>query len=106
MLCVVQMQVATSISLLAVCECLEGFTPKSSGDWKILDWTEGCVRRALLPCNHSNGFLKYEAVKLLDMSHSWVDKNISLVECEKLCLNNCSCTAFANSDVREGGTGC
>ncbi|KAK0599113.1 hypothetical protein LWI29_002473 [Acer saccharum] len=90
----------------AVCECLEGFTPKSLREWKILDWTEGCVRRAPLSCNHSDGFLKYEAVKLPDTSHSWVDKNIGLVECEKLCLNNCSCTAYANSDVREGGTGC
>ncbi|KAK0599649.1 hypothetical protein LWI29_007301 [Acer saccharum] len=89
----------------AVCECLEGFTPKSPREWEILDWTEGCVRRAL-PCNHSDGFLKYEAVKLPDTSHSWVDNNISLEECEKLCLDNCSCTAYANSDVREGGTGC
>ncbi|KAK0600197.1 hypothetical protein LWI29_012670 [Acer saccharum] len=90
----------------AVCKCLEGFTPKSPGEWKILDWTEGCVQRALLPCNHSDQFQKYAAVKLPDTSQSWVDKNISLVECEKLCLNNCSCTAYANSDVREEGSGC
>ncbi|KAI9187270.1 hypothetical protein LWI28_026192 [Acer negundo] len=90
----------------AVCECLEGFTPKSPREWEILDWTEGCVRRAPLPCNHSDGFLKYEALKLPDTSHSWADNNISLEECEKLCLNNCSCTSYANSDVREGGTGC
>ncbi|TXG67274.1 hypothetical protein EZV62_008549 [Acer yangbiense] len=89
-----------------VCECLEGFTPKSPTEWKILDWTEGCVRRAPLSCNHSDGFLKYEAAKLPDTSQSWVDNSISLAECEKLCLNNCSCTAYANSDVREGGTGC
>ncbi|TXG67244.1 hypothetical protein EZV62_008519 [Acer yangbiense] len=90
----------------AVCECLEGFTPKSPGEWEILDWTEGCVRRAPLPCNHSDRFRKYAAVKLPDTSQSWVDKNISLVECEKLCLNRCSCTAYANSDVREEGSGC
>ncbi|KAI9185678.1 hypothetical protein LWI28_009586 [Acer negundo] len=90
----------------AVCECLEGFTPKSPGEWEILDWTEGCVRKPPLPCNHSDGFLKHEAVKLQDTSHSWVDNNISLAKCEKLCLNNCSCSAYANSDVREGGTGC
>ncbi|TXG67242.1 hypothetical protein EZV62_008517 [Acer yangbiense] len=90
----------------AVCECLEGFTPKSPREWEILDWTEGCVRKSPLPCNHSDGFQKHEAVKLPDTSHSWVDNNISLAKCEKLCLNNCSCTAYANSDVREGGTGC
>ncbi|KAI9186750.1 hypothetical protein LWI28_020466 [Acer negundo] len=84
-----------------VCECLERFAPKSPGHW-----TEGCVRRAPLHCNHSDGFLKHEEVKLPDTSHSWVDNNISLPECKKLCLSNCSCTAYANSDVREGGTGC
>ncbi|TXG67223.1 hypothetical protein EZV62_008498 [Acer yangbiense] len=89
-----------------VCECLKGFTPKSPGKWKILSWTEGCVRTASLNCNHSDGFLKHEEVKLPDTSHSWVDNNISLAECKKLCLSNCSCTAYANSDVREGGTGC
>ncbi|KAK0595362.1 hypothetical protein LWI29_005924 [Acer saccharum] len=89
-----------------VCECLKGFTPKSPGEGKIPDLTEGCVRRAPLHCNHSNGFLKHREVKLPNTSHSWVDNNISLAECEKLCLSNCTCTAFANSDVREGGTGC
>ncbi|KAK2639263.1 hypothetical protein Ddye_027058 [Dipteronia dyeriana] len=89
-----------------VCECLEGFTPKSPGEWKIQEWTEGCVQRAQLPCNHSDRFRKHKEVKLPDTSLSWVDNDISLAECEKLCLNNCSCTAYANSDVREGGTGC
>ncbi|KAI9186341.1 hypothetical protein LWI28_016329 [Acer negundo] len=89
------------------CECLKGFTPKSPGEWEILNWTEGCVRRASLNCNHRDGFLKHEAVKLPETSNSWVDNNISFAKCEKLCLNNCSCTAYANSDVREGGTrGC
>ncbi|TXG67226.1 hypothetical protein EZV62_008501 [Acer yangbiense] len=89
-----------------VCKCLEGFTPKSPREWKILDWNERCDRRAPLPCNHINGFLKHEALKLPDTSQSWAGKNISLVECEKLCLNNCSCTTYANLDVREGGAGC
>ncbi|CAL9006085.1 unnamed protein product [Prunus brigantina] len=31
---------------------------------------------------------------------------MSLKECNGLCLNNCSCTAYANLDIREGGTGC
>ncbi|TXG67246.1 hypothetical protein EZV62_008521 [Acer yangbiense] len=84
-----------------LCECLEGFTPKSPGHG-----TEGCVRRAPLHCNHSDGFLIHKEVKLPDTSHSRVDNNISLAECKEFCLNNCSCTAYANSDVREGRTGC
>ncbi|KAK0600222.1 hypothetical protein LWI29_012826 [Acer saccharum] len=84
-----------------LCECLEGFTPKSPGHG-----TEGCVRRAPLQCNHSDGFQIHKEVKLPDTSHSRVDNNISLAECKEFCLNNCSCTAYANSDVREGRTGC
>ncbi|KAK0599286.1 hypothetical protein LWI29_003954 [Acer saccharum] len=84
-----------------LCECLEGFTPKSPGQG-----TEGCVRRAPLHCNHSDRFLLHKEVKLPDTSHSRVDNNISLAECKEFCLNNCSCTAYANSDVREGRTCC
>ncbi|KAK0600753.1 hypothetical protein LWI29_018103 [Acer saccharum] len=84
-----------------LCECLGGFTPKSPGHG-----TEGCVRRAPLHCNQSDGFLIHKEVKLPDTSHSRVDNNISLAECKEFCLNNCSCTAYANSDVREGRIGC
>lgn len=30
----------------------------------------------------------------------------SLDECKEQCLKNCSCTAYANPDVRIGGSGC
>jgi hypothetical protein len=29
-----------------------------------------------------------------------------LEECEKECLQNCSCTAYSIADVRNGGSGC
>ncbi|KAK2639296.1 hypothetical protein Ddye_027091, partial [Dipteronia dyeriana] len=57
----------------AVCECLEGFTLKSLGEWEILDWTEGFVRMAPLHCNHSNGFLKQEEEAWLFCLVSTVD---------------------------------
>jgi hypothetical protein len=31
---------------------------------------------------------------------------MSLKECEEWCLKNCSCTAYANLDIRNGGSGC
>ncbi|XP_022876530.1 G-type lectin S-receptor-like serine/threonine-protein kinase SD1-1 [Olea europaea var. sylvestris] len=31
---------------------------------------------------------------------------MSLKECQAECLKNCSCMAYANSDIREGGSGC
>ncbi|KAF6167149.1 hypothetical protein GIB67_029787, partial [Kingdonia uniflora] len=43
-----------------LCNCLEGFTPRSQKDWDQNDW----------------------------------------------CLKNCSCVAYANSDIREEGSGC
>ncbi|KAJ4726197.1 receptor kinase 3 [Melia azedarach] len=88
------------------CECLEGFKPKSPVEWNMLDKSGGCIRRTPLDCERGDGFLKREAVKLPDTHYSWVDKNIGLLECKKLCSKNCSCTAYANSDVREGGSGC
>jgi hypothetical protein len=45
-------------------------------------------------------------MKLPDTSSSWYDKSISLKECQGLCLKNCSCTAYANLDIRQGGSGC
>ncbi|GAY52972.1 hypothetical protein CUMW_146030 [Citrus unshiu] len=88
------------------CECLEGFEPKSPGDWYMLDKSGGCGRKTPLNCKHGDGFLKLKTVKVPDTRYAQVDKNISLLECKELCSRNCSCTAYANSDVRGGGSGC
>ncbi|KAI9186088.1 hypothetical protein LWI28_013633 [Acer negundo] len=65
-----------------------------------------CVRKAPLDCQRGDdGFLKIEALKLPDTSHSRAEKNISHVECEKSCLKNCSCTAYATLDI-VSGSGC
>ena len=31
---------------------------------------------------------------------------MNLEDCKKLCLENCSCVAYANLDMRGGGSGC
>uniref|UniRef100_A0A6N2M770 Non-specific serine/threonine protein kinase n=1 Tax=Salix viminalis TaxID=40686 RepID=A0A6N2M770_SALVM len=89
-----------------ICVCLDGFVPKSPADWNFSDWSDGCIRRTPLECSDKVGFLKYTGMKLPDTSSSSYDKSISLNECEGLCLKNCSCTAYANLDVRNGGSGC
>lgn len=71
-----------------------------------LDWSDGCVHRTSLVCGTEEGFLKFSSVKLPDTRHSWYNLTIDRQECERLCLNNCSCTAYANADVRTGGHGC
>ncbi|KAE8696761.1 putative S-locus-specific glycoprotein S13 precursor [Hibiscus syriacus] len=59
------------------CDCLKGFEPKLSKDWDVLDWSGGCVRKDQRVCH----------------------------EGEK-CLKNCSCTAYAQLDIKGTGNGC
>ncbi|XP_058779916.1 G-type lectin S-receptor-like serine/threonine-protein kinase At4g27290 isoform X1 [Vicia villosa] len=90
-----------------ICECLDGFIPKSREKWNSQNWTDGCVRRVKLDCDdNSDGFLKQVGVKLPDTSKSWFNKSMNLEECEGFCLRNCSCTGYANLDIRDGGSGC
>ncbi|GAU26330.1 hypothetical protein TSUD_101630 [Trifolium subterraneum] len=90
-----------------VCDCLEGFIPKSQENWNSQKWSDGCVRKVKLDCdNNSDGFLKHEGMKLPDTSKSWYNKSMNLDECERFCLRNCSCTAYASLDIRNGGSGC
>ncbi|KAK3199340.1 hypothetical protein Dsin_022755 [Dipteronia sinensis] len=95
-----------NINNFPVCTCFKGFVPKSQQQWNIYNWSAGCIRKTPLDCQHGDGFMKHEAIKLPDTSHSRTEKYISLVECKKLCLSNCSCTAYATLDIREGGSGC
>lgn len=47
-------------------------------------------------------------MKLPDSSWSWYDSRnvMTLEDCKIKCSSNCSCTAYANTDIREGGKGC
>ncbi|PRQ31525.1 putative protein kinase RLK-Pelle-DLSV family [Rosa chinensis] len=83
-----------------LCACLKGFGPNSSTSTR-------CLRRTPLSCNdYQDGFKKFTRVKLPDTSSSWFDLTMTLEDCEKTCLKNCTCTAYANLDVREGRSGC
>ncbi|KAJ9671827.1 hypothetical protein PVL29_025502 [Vitis rotundifolia] len=88
------------------CGCLKGFVPKHPNDWNVADWSGGCVRRTQLNCQNGDGFLKYPGVKLPDTQESWFNMTMNLKECKMKCLKNCNCTAYANSDIRNGGSGC
>ncbi|KAK2984745.1 hypothetical protein RJ640_004570 [Escallonia rubra] len=52
------------------------------------------------------GVIQQSNVKSPDLLEFRLDKGMDLEQCEAACLKNCSCTAFANSDIRGGGTGC
>lgn len=88
------------------CGCLDKFVPKYQNEWNMADWSNGCVRRTPLDCKN-DGFLNYSGVKLPDSQYSWFDKTMNLEECEKVCLKNCSCVAYANLDISgAAGSGC
>ncbi|KAL0001022.1 hypothetical protein SO802_014803 [Lithocarpus litseifolius] len=93
------------ISGSPVCQCLQGFKPKLPEKWSLMDWSQGCVRNKPLSC-HKDGFLKFVDLKWPDTTYSWVNQSMSLNECRAKCLNNCSCMAYTNSDIRGSGSGC
>ncbi|XAR55419.1 Non-specific serine/threonine protein kinase [Bertholletia excelsa] len=89
-----------------VCSCLYKFVPKSPVAWDRTDWTEGCVRRNPLTCHHGEGFVKYSGIKMPDTRNSSFNRTMNLKECREVCLRNCSCSAYGNLDIRNGGSGC
>ncbi|XP_024169109.1 G-type lectin S-receptor-like serine/threonine-protein kinase At4g27290 isoform X4 [Rosa chinensis] len=96
------------VSNSPVCQCLQGFTPKSPEKWNLTDWSLGCTRKKPLSCQESDkdGFVKFTDLKLPDTTHSWVNKSTNIKECRAKCLNNCSCMAYTSSDIKAGGSGC
>nr|GFA69814.1 G-type lectin S-receptor-like serine/threonine-protein kinase At4g27290 [Tanacetum cinerariifolium] len=49
---------------------------------------------------------KQSGVKLPDTRKTSFNVSMNLEECEKVCLRNCNCIAYANLDIRSGGSGC
>ncbi|KAL7218802.1 hypothetical protein ACSBR2_011966 [Camellia fascicularis] len=89
-----------------VCGCLSKFVPHNQREWENGDWSNGCVQRTPLDCHNGDGFVKYSGYKMPDTRNSRFDRNMTLGECEMVCLQNCSCMAYANLDIRRGGSGC
>ncbi|XP_028104369.1 G-type lectin S-receptor-like serine/threonine-protein kinase SD1-1 [Camellia sinensis] len=88
------------------CECLKGFIPKSQQEWDVLDWSSGCVRSVPLDRQNGEGFVNVVQVKLLDLLEFRLNIGMSIKECEGECLKNCSCIAYANSNISGDGSGC
>ncbi|KAG6525106.1 hypothetical protein ZIOFF_015058 [Zingiber officinale] len=75
------------------CRCLEGFEKKNVVE---------CARKEPLRCS-SNRFWKEASVKVPDTENATSRGTISLDACKKLCLDDCSCVAYA---VINGPYGC
>ena len=91
-----------------ICQCVQGFKPKSLETWNPEEWSNGCVRSMQLSCDDKDkiGFVKLVGYKMPDTTYSWLNESMNLIECRDKCLNNCSCMAYTNSDIRNGGSGC
>ncbi|PRQ31558.1 putative protein kinase RLK-Pelle-DLSV family [Rosa chinensis] len=88
------------ISSSQVCNCLKGFKPKAPDKFNNGEYSGGCDRTEALNCqNKDDGFVKYAGVKLPDTTDSRVNQSMSLEECRENCFNNCSCVAYASSNV-------
>ncbi|KAB1206363.1 Receptor-like serine/threonine-protein kinase SD1-7 [Morella rubra] len=81
-----------------VCSCLPGFQTNASG---------GCVRKrgSASICRSGDGFKRVSGVKVPDASRARVEPSLSMEACRQLCLQDCSCTAYASVDALEKG-GC
>ncbi|CAA7014239.1 unnamed protein product [Microthlaspi erraticum] len=89
------------------CNCIGGFVPKNPMAWASGDTSSGCVRKSPLSCGSSgNVFSRLTKMKLPETSRVIVDRGIGLKECEEKCLKDCYCIGFANTDIRNGGSGC
>ncbi|KAL3652490.1 hypothetical protein CASFOL_002171 [Castilleja foliolosa] len=99
-------QGSCNLGLSPLCGCLERFVPRDEERWAISDWSGGCVRRTQLNCRPDDVFLRYSGIKLPDSRFTWFNASLGLGECEAVCLRNCSCMAYSNLDIRNGGSGC
>ena len=91
-----------------ICQCVEGFKHKSPDTRNPDEWSKGCVRITQLSCEDKDkiGFAKFVGLKMPDTMYSWMNGSMNLNECRVKCLNNCSCTAYANSNINNGRSGC
>ena len=86
-----------------VCMCLLGFEPKSPHDWYLRDGSCGCVRKqGVFVCITGEGFVKLARMKVPDTSKALANMSLSLEECERECLRNCSCTTYSSTCESEG----
>ncbi|KAL8218215.1 hypothetical protein R6Q57_021588 [Mikania cordata] len=88
------------------CGCLKGFELKNSDQMGLDNDTSVCRRSIALDCGPREGFQKFLSMKLPDTENAVFSSNMSLLDCEVACKNNCSCTAYANPNINPGGVGC
>uniref|UniRef100_A0A0A0LUY8 non-specific serine/threonine protein kinase n=1 Tax=Cucumis sativus TaxID=3659 RepID=A0A0A0LUY8_CUCSA len=96
-----------TFSVIAICDCIPGFQPKSPDDWEKQGTAGGCVRRDNKTCKNGEGFKRISNVKLPDSSaKNLVKVNTSIQDCTAACLSDCSCLAYGRMEFSTGDNGC
>ncbi|XP_028804404.1 G-type lectin S-receptor-like serine/threonine-protein kinase At1g11330 isoform X2 [Neltuma alba] len=87
-----------------ICSCLKGFEPKNKEEWARRNWTSGCMRREALQCERDkygsqaskpDGYFKLEKIKPPDHAELLLSISGDIIDCQIMCLKNCSCIAYA-----------
>ncbi|KAK1422631.1 hypothetical protein QVD17_17917 [Tagetes erecta] len=84
---------------------MKGFRPKNQQAWDLRDGSDGCVRSSKMDCR-SDGFMTLKNMKLPESSKGYVYDTLSTSECGEICTRNCSCVAYANTEVTGSGSVC
>ncbi|CAN0914743.1 Receptor-like serine/threonine-protein kinase SD1-8 [Linum grandiflorum] len=89
------------------CHCLEGFVPRSTDAYGSNVFNGGCVRKSNLHCGNASigmrstdKFLPGYVVKDTRSGSRANESASNAQECELICLNRCSCTAYAYEGSR------
>ncbi|XVF70459.1 hypothetical protein PTKIN_Ptkin11bG0163300 [Pterospermum kingtungense] len=85
------------------CSCLKGFKPVSGNASSEAEASKGCARITNLQCSNSGGNSKKDGFFLMpfiDFPTGPLVLNRSAVDCESVCLLNCSCIAYAYDHKR------
>ncbi|KAM1293797.1 hypothetical protein ACFX2H_013803 [Malus domestica] len=96
-----QWEVNVSCGTFSICDqrwyphyrCLEGFEPKVRGNWRLKEFSDGCVRKIPFHCSPGDSFLV-----ITDVAYPQNFKEIfhvSIDQCRLECLINFSCIAIA-----------
>ncbi|KAK7328007.1 hypothetical protein VNO77_22101 [Canavalia gladiata] len=88
-----------------VCSCIQGFSIRNQEEWNLRNFSSGCVRNTRLDCGKDK-FQPLQHVQPPETTTVFVNRSMTLVECEDMCTKTCSCTAYANVEITNGGTGC
>ncbi|MFS8026429.1 putative non-specific serine/threonine protein kinase [Helianthus anomalus] len=86
---------------------VRAWMPTNPKGWNETYWPGGCVRRTLLDCKSgTDEFKRYFNVKLPNTQTSWFNMGMALQACEAEYLKNCTCMAYANTNITGETSGC